>query len=329
MVSARFGDAPEHERLDGVEVERVSPGAGSRWAKMGTYLAGMLARTARWRGEVDVIQVQQALYPAAAMALVAPLLRRPLVVRNAGSGVAGAVGTMGRLPLGSFGLHLIARAATCVSLSDEMTGEMERAGFRRLVCIPNAAVLPAPTSAAARAEARAALGVSGRVVLFVGRLEAEKGVDLLLSAWRRLDVPATLLVVGDGPERSRLEALASNTVRFCGMVRDVSRHLQAADLFALPSPSEGLSNALLEAMAAGLPAVATEVGGNRQVIARPELGLLVPPGDPDAFATALRTLIVDEPKAAAMGVAARDHVAARFSVATMVDAYERLYRELM
>src|SRR5262245_6235657 len=99
----------ERETMDGVAVERVSPGRGSRWRKMATYIAGMTAATLRARRFADVIQVQQALYPAAAMVPVAAFLRKPLIVRNAGSGHAGAMQLMSGLPLGSTGLAMLSR----------------------------------------------------------------------------------------------------------------------------------------------------------------------------------------------------------------------------
>src|SRR5206468_3330067 len=85
-VSARLPGFAQQENLDGVRVERVSPGSGSRYRRMATFIAGMAIAAGRHRRQVDLIQVQQALYPAAAMALAAGVLGKPLVVSNRGSG---------------------------------------------------------------------------------------------------------------------------------------------------------------------------------------------------------------------------------------------------
>jgi glycosyltransferase involved in cell wall biosynthesis len=278
-----------------------------------------------------VLQVQQALYPAAAMAVVSLLLRKPLVVSNRGSGRFGAVNLMLRLPLGALSLRLIAARATGVGLSEEMLDEMRGAGMKRLVEISNGVVLPALPTALEREAARRELGVSGKVVVFIGRLDPEKDLDLLIAGFARAGrADATLVIAGDGPERARVEAVAAGAnVRFLGALDDVRRPLIAADVFVLPSHSEGLSNALLEAMASGVPSVATAVGGNRKVIRDPSVGVLVPPGDALALGSALAALLDDPAGAARIGQAGRRHVEQNFSVDAMVAAYEALYAKLM
>jgi glycosyltransferase involved in cell wall biosynthesis len=334
VVSARLPGFRPHEDVDGVHICRVSPGHGSRWQKMVTYLAGMLAETIRWSHWADIIHVQQVLYPAAAVAMLAPFLRRPLVVGNTGSGIFGGVQLMRRVPFGRFSLRLIANNATGVSLNAEMTAEMREAGFRRLVVIPSGVEFPARVTSQGHHDARVHLGVDGPIVLYVGRLDAEKGVDLLIDAWHLLQSPdATLLLVGDGPERQKLEQLATSGVnrtpiRFEGPSTDVHRYYAAADVFVLPSRSEGLSNALLEAMASGLPVVATDVGGNRQVIDTPLIGKLVAPSDPRSLRDAIAQLLANPAMRRAMGQSARAHVQAAYSIEGMLDCYERLYRTL-
>jgi glycosyltransferase involved in cell wall biosynthesis len=267
------------------------------------------------------------------MALIAPLLHRPLVIRNAGSGEFGGVQLMRRMPLGPLGLKLMARAATGVSLNAEMTREMRDAGFRRVVEIPNGVEVPPETTPEGRAAARQRLGIDGPMALYIGRLEREKGVGLLLQAWRQLDIEgAKLLIVGDGPEQESLlgntREAQTNSIRLVGTSSDVRPYLQAADLFALPSRSEGISNALLEAMASGLAVVATDVGGNRHVIRNPDVGTLVPALQAERFRDALRGLLLSPELRRAQGIAARNYVAAHYSADRMVDAYEQLYLDL-
>jgi len=335
VVSSLQAGSRRRELLDGVEIVRVAAGGGSRWQNMATFLAGMLVASARLLGHVDVVQVQQLLYPAAAMALVQPVFRRPLVVRNSGSGQFGGVRLMQRLPLGAFGLRVTARRATGVSLNAEMTREMRSVGFRRIVEIANGVELPPAITPATRSSARRQLGLRGHVVLYVGRLEDEKGVDVLIQAWHDAAIAgATLLVVGDGVRRAELENLAATTGRagsvfFHGSIADLRAHYAAADLFVLPSRSEGLSNALLEAMAYGLPVIATNVAGNRQVVNTGALGCLVEPESRRSLAVALQRLLGDERARRQYAAAARSHIERVYSATTMVERYEQLYSSLL
>jgi glycosyltransferase involved in cell wall biosynthesis len=219
-----------------------------------------------------------------------------------------------------------------------MTTEMREVGFRRIVQIPNGVELPPAVTAAERSHARDALRVSGKVALYVGRLDAEKGVDGLIRAWRTVHTRvdnATLLIVGHGPEQRRLEhllrehPLSAASVQLRGAVRDVRPYLQAADLFILPSRSEGISIALLEALAAGLPVVATEVGGNREVLGGSDVGVLVPPNDPEHLASAISDALAAELDRDRVAAAARTHVAENFSLGHVVDAYEQLYARVL
>jgi glycosyltransferase involved in cell wall biosynthesis len=141
-------------------------------------------------------------------------------------------------------------------------------------------------------------------------------------------------LIGDGPLRAELEALTADLnltdrVRFLGSRDDVAALLVAADVAVLSSRSEGLSLALLEAMAAGKPVVATRVGGNPEVLTDGETGRLVPPADPEALAAALLEVLDQPGQAAALGRAARSRVVERFSLRGMVTQYEQVYERLL
>ncbi len=169
----------------------------------------------------------------------------------------------------------------------------------------------------------------------VARLSPEKDIATLLRAWSLVvrEIPsARLVIAGDGPCRHDLESLArelslTDQVEFKGEVHDVAGLLGDARLFVLSSISEGVSLTLLEAMARGLPVVATRVGGNTEVVVDGETGVLVPPSEPESLAQALLHLFGDADESRRMGLAGRRRVEEHFDVRKMVAAYERLYCE--
>jgi sugar transferase (PEP-CTERM/EpsH1 system associated) len=184
--------------------------------------------------------------------------------------------------------------------------------------------------------ARAALGLppDARIVGTVGRLVPVKDQATLVDAVAELGrsgVVATLVIAGDGPERARLEARATERsvdLRLLGYRPDVEQVLGALDVFVLSSTSEGLSNTILEAMAAGRPVVATRVGGAEEMIADGVTGVLVPPSDAAAMAAALRRVLGAADRGAAMGAGARQRVETEFTLAGMMQRYERMYTEV-
>ena len=166
----------------------------------------------------------------------------------------------------------------------------------------------------------------------VSRLSHEKGVDVLIEAFARVreHVPeAELVLVGDGAERQTLEKRATELgladhIQFFGMRDDVAQLLTDLDLFVLPSRTEGLPLAVLEAMAASLPIVATAVGGVPQALRHGEAGVLVPPEEPEVLAQAIVRLAANGQHMAHLGSAARKEYEAHYAVSRMVDAYEAI-----
>jgi glycosyltransferase involved in cell wall biosynthesis len=141
-------------------------------------------------------------------------------------------------------------------------------------------------------------------------------------------------IIGDGPDRPALEELCDQLrlrshVAFLGFRHDVEELLPQADLFVLSSVSEGLPMTLLEAMAAGLPVVSTDVGGISELVTRNETGLLVPSQSPEALATAILQLVRDPQLAASMGLAGRRRVEKEFNIRRVVATYESVYRQLL
>jgi glycosyltransferase involved in cell wall biosynthesis len=174
-----------------------------------------------------------------------------------------------------------------------------------------------------------ALRVDGPLVGNVARLAEQKGHADLLEALAELpDVRAA--IVGDGPLRAGLEAQArelglAGRVTFTGERDDVPDLLASMDVFAFPSLFEGLCLAVIEAQAAGVPVVATPVGGIRETVVEGETGVVVPVNDPQALAAGIRRVLADPPRARAMAEEARRRVFERFSEARMVERTLELY----
>jgi glycosyltransferase involved in cell wall biosynthesis len=170
-------------------------------------------------------------------------------------------------------------------------------------------------------------------IVVVANLRPEKAHDVLIDAAPTLlarHAHLRFVVVGDGPLRPALEARVADrgvagAFEFLGHRDDVSEQLQASDLFVLPSRSEASPNALIEAMAAGLPVVACAVGGNLELVEEGRTGYLVPPDDAPALARAVDALVCDAEAAHAMGGAGRAFVQARYDYQRMIAAFETLY----
>lgn len=208
----------------------------------------------------------------------------------------------------------------------------------RLSVVPNGidVSLFAP-STAARSAARARLEIppDARVVGTVGRLAPEKDQALLVRAMLPLLGPLRhLVIVGDGPEREALDALVHSSgkaayVHMTGARDDIPLLLPAFDVFALPSRTEGLPLVLLEAMSTELVVVASAVGGIPDLIEHGATGFLVPPGECEALASQLVSLLDDPPRADQIGRAARQRVVAKHSLERMAAGYEALYRSVI
>jgi glycosyltransferase involved in cell wall biosynthesis len=173
-------------------------------------------------------------------------------------------------------------------------------------------------------------------VIFTGRLHPQKNLPLLLEAWVQVarQTPANLILVGPGSDREALASLAerlgiADRVQFTGAVADPADHLRAADVFALPSVAEGMSNSLLEAMATELACVVSGVGGNTDLIADRQTGRVVSSADPQSWASTLIDLLATPGEARRLGIAARRRVEREFSVHVIVDRYLGLYRGLI
>jgi glycosyltransferase involved in cell wall biosynthesis len=333
---------PRHEVVDGVPVQYINSlywllyHKGMRRLEAMVRLGAVLAYLVRQRQSYDVIHIHTAAtVTALAGVLAGRWLNKSTVLKITNSGTRN---DFHRFRDGS-GLPAarqladVLRSATCVvtlnaSAADELLSE--GFDFGQLVHIPNGVDVDRfPPKSCYEAGTCANL-------TYVGRLYPSKGLNVLLEALAQLP-PAPnwrLTLVGGGSARAQLAQQAGelgleDRIEFVGEVPDVLPYLQQADLFVLPSHTEGISNALLEAMAAGLPCLATDNAGNRHVLTQNETGLLVRVGDAADMASALSTLLADAQLRERLGRAARHLVETCFSIVSVTEAYLQLYRELI
>jgi glycosyltransferase involved in cell wall biosynthesis len=168
--------------------------------------------------------------------------------------------------------------------------------------------------------------------LYLGRLSPEKGTDTLCKTWRHLAprlADAQLVVVGDGPDRPLVEELIAtageNRVRFLGFREQVKPYIRAADVLLLPSRTEGMPNAVVEAAACGVPTVATNTRGAQEVIVNGQTGVLVAEEDAQALATEVERLLRDGEARARMGGQARELALSTWSVESTFSILAKAY----
>jgi len=213
--------------------------------------------------------------------------------------------------------------------------EQEGAPKKRIVKVYNGIADPGQATPEQRLQMRQALGLDAETMAIgiIARLDPIKNLPLLIDAMQqvhRQQPQARLLIVGDGPLRESLTQQVANaglapTVQLLGTRHDVPQILSALDLLVLPSVSEGLSMTLIEGSAAGLPLVASDVGGNNELVAHESNGLLVPAGDTGALASALLRISADPAMAKRMGQASRQRYQQYFDQSAMLTGYQALY----
>ena len=305
VVTGRYDRAlPKLDSIEGVGVVRL---AAPQVRFLGslvflTSLALYLILRARQYDAVLVFHLKQA---AMIAAVVCGLLGKRAVISDQAAGQFGDIHALKTALMGGLILAGCRRAAAFISGSRDITDELlsARIPASRIRFIPNGVPMERFASLPDRAGVRIALGLPDRafVVVNIGRQTAQKDLQTLLAAWREfvaMRPQALLCLVGDGDERRRLETLVSqwrlaDTVRFEGWRQNVSDYLAAADVFASSSVSEGTHLALGEAMAAGLPVIATPVGGARDFVRDGDNGIIVPVGDAGRLSDALERLASD------------------------------------
>ena len=311
---------------------------GLRKLSVPIYVASLALHLRRHRGALDVIHAHSATSSAYAAVLAGRWLAKPTVMKVMASGNWSDFKRMRarkQFPSGDWMLRRLRGIDRVVCLNHEVEEECLGEGFsaEQLVSIPNGFPV---REVSPMTEYSAGNTVE---ITFVGRLDAQKNPSTLLEAAARVIRSAgghrfRVRFLGDGPQRGDLEKRAlelglGGRVRFVGRVENVAERLRETHIFVLPSLSEGLSNALLEAMAHGLPCIATAIPGNVDLIRDRETGILVKPSDPEDLARAILELAGSPDLRGTLGRAGRAFVEGNHDMEAVARRYLDLYRSLV
>jgi glycosyltransferase involved in cell wall biosynthesis len=318
--------------VDGIRVHRL-PRLHRRPFRTVSYLLALSRFLILRLHDYDLVHVHLANLHADIAVAIARTLRRPSYVKLAAGGPLGEIGRLRPIaPVTRF--YGIRHATLIQAISEEIASDLRELGVSddRIRRIPNGVAVPRLTTAN-RAEERSRLGLppDSLIVLFAGRMEADKGVGDLIAVWRAWSPPPDrILVLLGSPGRKDpidLDDLPA-TAEHRPWSSDVGAYLAAADIFVLPSYAEGMSNALLEAMAASVPPIASRVGATTELIQHGQNGQLIDAGDRIGLRRALETLADDAALRRRLGKAARATVLKSYGIDSVVIKIEQAYRSI-
>jgi glycosyltransferase involved in cell wall biosynthesis len=339
VVTHELPGLPALENVRGIQVRRwIRSSKRGRWFSF-SFVASVVRALRRLRAGhgIDLVHTHQALWEgvAAGTARCGLLRGVPTLVQPASSGYYGEAEELSRTRGAGLLRRLILQNDAFVAISADIERQWLALGVDPSRMVRIASGVDGTHFAPGPSRSEDDLPPRPRAV-FTGRLHPQKNLDVLLDAWPAVTAAtgASLVLVGQGPERDRLAAKAEALgvgarVRFTGPVADVADALRAADVFVLPSVAEGMSNSLLEAMATALPCVASDIGGNQDLLGPGESGVLVSGTSPSDWAGALIGLLNDPARRHRLGASARRRVEEEFELRRVVARYVALYRRLL
>ena len=346
IITRRIPGTAPREELDGIAVYRLGARAGAGKAEAAlVFVVKALLLLRRLRRNFPIVHCHKVISPTTVGLLSRRLFGTRLLVQPHSTSVDGALANLmyHRGRLGRLRLAWIRRATQHFAvISRQVERDLQSIDIppARISFIPNGVDTArfTPLDSAAKQEARHALGLpTGPLVVFCGRLTQVKNLPLLLRAWALTAArqpEATLVLLGDGEERAVLTALRAELglearVHFAGAQVDVRPWLQCADVFVLPSKSEAMPVALLEAMACGLACVASAVGGVLDIITPEHNGLLVEVGDLAGLDQAFARLLAEPALRDTLGRQARADIEQRYSLDAVAQRFVALYRAML
>ena len=350
VVTCNTEETPVEEEVDGIRIHRLPS-----WNILGgTYPIPKPTVTTfkilfqLSRNRFDLINTHSRFFPTSLLGLIfAKLKRKPLVHTEHGAPHVvlsnKLIGSVNKAYDHTIGSLIIKSAARNIGVSQAVCDFLKHLGAKNIIAIPNG--IDTDVFRKVETDLTKNLGLSGATVItFVGRLIYAKGVQDLISAFLMIKetVPnVKLLIVGDGPYRGDLESLAYQTdcgddILFLGKKNqtEVIDILSATDIFVFPSYSEGFAISVLEAASIGLPIIATDIGGTREIIEHGKTGLLIKPREPRQIAEAVSLLAgnkqaAPENLARKLGEAARLKIINNYSWENAVRETLQVYQEIL
>lgn len=335
ILTRRYPGLSAFEMIDGIPVHRLPIPGPKPIASLSFTLSAL---PLLYRLKPDLIHAHELLSPTTTAVLAKRLFGMPVVAKVLRGGQLGDIAKLnqrrsGRQRLAAMRHHVDA----FITISQEINRELADLNIpqEKRPFIPNGVDTErfTPITMQEQETVRRDLGLpEGLLAVYTGRLAKEKRIDQLIQVWpqvRAVHPQASLLLLGTGDQETTLKQQAGDGVIFRGAVADVAPFLQCANLFILPSATEGLSNALLEAMAAGLPAIASNVGGAPDLITHGQHGLLILPDAPVELAESIIALLGNAPQRERLGQQARQKVMRDYALPNVAQKLYDLYEQLL
>jgi glycosyltransferase involved in cell wall biosynthesis len=344
VVTKREPGLRKKELIDNVPVYRLLPfGKGYKGKFLHLcYTFAVLFFLIRNNREFDIVHIHGADPYASAASLLAKLTGKKVILKIATGGKGGDISGFRGSFLGGLQKFLFKRFVDIyIGMTEQIKNELLEEGFdrRKIRQIPNGVDTDFFRPEAEKKDLikdKLSLKKESRILIFAGRLVERKGVDSLIKAFASMRTASgnpVLIIAGTGDMEAALKELASDVkvserVRFAREVHNIEDYYKCADLFILPSESEGLPNSLLEAMSSSVAAVVSDIPGMRELIKDSGAGILVNPRDIENFAERIAALIADVEKCRDMGQRGREYVKDNFGLESVGERYIKLYGEL-
>jgi glycosyltransferase involved in cell wall biosynthesis len=327
IVTALDECLPKKELMDGFSVHRFRTSTLPILRTISYYIKSFFVVKSI---DPDIVHIQTVFLSLSGL-LIKKLLHKPYIIYARGSDVY-----LRRWLEDLISKPILKNADAVITLTEDMKSSVRKTCDRDILVIPNGINL-SKFENLSKSFIRSEFGIEDeKIILFVGSLRPVKGVEYLIEAMSFLINKNTkLLLVGDGEKRRSLESLAknfslSNNVVFVGKVANdaIPKYMAAADILVLPSLSEGFPNTLLEAMASGLPIIATNITGIHEIVKDGENGFLVEPKNPEDIADRITKLLDDAPLREIISHNNKEK-SKQFSWSHIVDIIESVYMNVL